>query len=137
LRETYRFEPGQHLTRAALVEGSDLRRSYSILQWENDDSIFIAAQGAGGVVPPAARAGQTGLSIPVMPPQGRFLRQTHRPAGTHYLVSQEAVASRRSFDTQIGTGARSRQPASTLIYGHRSQKSTMFKEEIEDLKIAT
>ncbi len=58
LRETYRFEPGQHLTLRALVEGSDLRRSYSICTFASN-------------APP-------------------------RPDATTW-VSQEAVASRRSF----------------------------------------
>jgi len=136
LRETYRFEPGQHLTLRALVEGSDLRRSYSICSGENDDSIFIGVRKVpGGVFSTwLHEQAKPGLSIPVMPPQGRFCVKRTAPAGRHYLGI--AGGSGITPVLSILKSVLARDPGSrfTLIYGNRSQKSTMFKEEIEDLK---
>jgi ring-1,2-phenylacetyl-CoA epoxidase subunit PaaE len=136
LRETYRFEPGQHLTLRALVEGSDLRRSYSICSGENDDSIFIGVRKVpGGVFSTwLHEQAKPGLSIAVMPPQGRFCVKRTAPAGRHYLGI--AGGSGITPILSILKSVLARDPGShfTLIYGNRSQKSTMFKEEIEDLK---
>jgi len=136
LRETYRFEPGQHLTLRALVEGSDLRRSYSICSGENDDSIFIGVRKVpGGVFSTwLHEQAKPGLSIAVMPPQGRFCVKRTAPAGRNYLGI--AGGSGITPILSILKSLLARDPGShfTLIYGNRSQKSTMFKEEIEDLK---
>ena len=136
LRATYRFEPGQHLTLRALVEGSDLRRSYSICSGENEDPIFIGVRKVPGGVFSTWLHEQVkpGLSIAVMPPQGRFCVKRTAPAGRHYLGI--AGGSGITPILSILKSVLARDPGShfTLIYGNRSQKSTMFKEEIEDLK---
>jgi ring-1,2-phenylacetyl-CoA epoxidase subunit PaaE len=136
LRATYRFEPGQHLTLRALVEGSDLRRSYSICSGEDEDTIFIGVRRVpGGAFSTwLHEQAKPGLSIAVMPPQGRFCVRRTAPAGRHYLGI--AGGSGITPILSILKSVLARDPGShfTLIYGNRSQKSTMFKEEIEDLK---
>jgi ring-1,2-phenylacetyl-CoA epoxidase subunit PaaE len=136
LQDSYRFEPGQHLTLRALVGGDDLRRSYSICSADYEDTIFIGVRKVpGGVfsnwLHEHAKPGQT---IAVMPPQGRFCARRAAPAGRHYLGV--AAGSGITPILSILKSVLARDPDSrfTLIYGNRSQKSTMFKEEIEDLK---
>ena len=42
LRAQYRFEQGQHLTLRAVVDGEDVRRSYSICSAVQDGTLRIA-----------------------------------------------------------------------------------------------
>jgi ring-1,2-phenylacetyl-CoA epoxidase subunit PaaE len=136
LRATYRFEPGQHLTLRALVEGNDLRRTYSICSGEDEDLIFIGVRRVrGGAFSNwLHEQAKPGLAIAVMPPQGRFCLKRTAPAGRHYLGI--AGGSGITPILSILKSVLVRDPRShfTLLYGNRSQKSTMFKEEIEDLK---
>jgi ring-1,2-phenylacetyl-CoA epoxidase subunit PaaE len=136
LRATYRFEAGQHLTLRAIVDGSDLRRSYSICSGENEEPLFIGVRRvAGGAFSTwLHEQAKPGLSIAVMPPQGRFCVKRTAPSGRHYLGI--AGGSGITPILSILKSVLARDPAShfTLIYGNRSQKSTMFKEEVEDLK---
>jgi len=136
LRATYRFEPGQHLTLRALVEGSDLRRSYSICSGENEDPIFIGVRKvAGGAFSTwLHERAEAGLSIAVMPPQGRFCVKRTAPAGRHYLGIAGGSGITPILSILKSVLARDSGSHFTLVYGNRSQKSTMFKEEIEDLK---
>ena len=136
LRDAYRFEPGQHLTLRATVDGTDLRRSYSICSADYEGRLAIGVR----KVPGGAFSGwlhghaRPGRAIAVMPPQGRFCVRPRAPGARHYLGV--AAGSGITPILSILKSVLARDPHSrfTLIYGNRTQKSTMFKEEIEDLK---
>jgi ring-1,2-phenylacetyl-CoA epoxidase subunit PaaE len=152
LREVFRFEPGQYLTlRHGDVDGRDLRRSYSICAGATDDDgglrVGIRRVDGGAFSTWAHARLRAGDWLQAMPPQGRFGRAAFmpdaagadagaaaRPAARHYL----AIASGSGITPilSIAKTALARDPASrfTLVYGNRSVRSAMFKEEIEDLK---
>ncbi|MBI5257996.1 MAG: phenylacetate-CoA oxygenase/reductase subunit PaaK [Burkholderiales bacterium] len=136
LREAFAFEPGQHLTLRAVINGEEQRRSYSICSGPGEPQLRVGIrQVAGGVFSGwLHRHVQAGDSIEVMPPQGRFTFRPEPGARRHVL----AVAGGSGI-TPILAIVRSllaQEPGSrcTLIYGNRSGGSTMFKEELEDLK---
>jgi ring-1,2-phenylacetyl-CoA epoxidase subunit PaaE len=136
LRNLYRFEPGQHVTLRALVGGEDLRRSYSICSAEDEDAIFIGVRKVvGGVfsnwLHEHAKPGRT---LAVMPPQGRFCVRRTAPVGRHYLAVAGGSGITPILSILKSVLARDTNSRFSLIYGNRTQKSTMFKEEIEDLK---
>lgn len=139
LRETFSFQPGQYLTLRTDIDGQDLRRSYSICAGADDGDLRVGVRRvAGGVfstwVNTALKAGDT---LQVIPPQGHFTlpaRAADATGGRH--VVGIAGGSGITPILSIMKTLMAREPDSrfTLIYGNRSTRSTMFKEEIEDLK---
>ncbi len=130
LQARFHFEPGQYLT----LRHGELRRSYSI----------CAAPGEGlrvGVrqVPGGAFSGwlhhalKPGDTIDVMEPEGRFgAALADRPRHLLAVAGGSGITPILSIlKAQLarGDGARC-----TLVYGNRDAASTMFKEELEDLK---
>lgn len=148
LAETFSFTPGQYLTLRHEVDGQDLRRSYSICAGVDDGELRVGVRRVdGGVFSTwVNRALKAGDVIESYPPQGRFslptdlvsappeARQDARHVARHYLGI--AAGSGITPILSIMKTALAREPHSrfTLIYANRSQASTMFKEEIEDLK---
>jgi ring-1,2-phenylacetyl-CoA epoxidase subunit PaaE len=134
LAEAFRFEPGQSLTLRALVDGQELRRSYSICAAPGDVlrvGVRLVPGGAfSGWLHRELKAGDT---LDVMEPQGRFgAALARRPRHLLLIAGGSGITPILSLlKTALAADAASR---CTLLYGNRSAASTMFKEEIEDLK---
>jgi ring-1,2-phenylacetyl-CoA epoxidase subunit PaaE len=136
LREVFGFTQGQYLTLRKEIEGQDLRRSYSICAGVDDGELRVGVRKVkGGTfsiwINEHLKPGDT---VNVMAPQGRFFVPIEPAARRHHLGI--AGGSGITPILSIMKTVLSREPASrfTLIYGNRSLRSTMFKEEIEDLK---
>ena len=136
LRDVFGFTQGQYLTLRHTVDGADLRRSYSICAGVDDGELRVGVRKVnGGVFSNWINAHlKIGDSLQVMAPQGRFFVPIDAGAKRHYLGI--AGGSGITPILSIMKTVLGREPHSrfTLIYGNRSLKSTMFKEEIEDLK---
>ena len=136
LRETFSFTQGQYLTLRQQIAGQDLRRSYSICAGVDDDELRVGVRRVkGGVfsnwIHEQVKPGQ---QLEVMAPQGRFFVPLQPQAQRHHLgiAGGSGITPVLSIlKTVLG-----REPLSrcTLIYGNRQLRSTMFKEELEDLK---
>lgn len=136
LRDVFGFTQGQYLTLRREVDGQDLRRSYSICAGVDDGELRVGVRKVnGGVFSNWINAHlKPGDTINVMAPQGRFFVPIDAASKRHYLgiAGGSGITPILSImKTVLGREPRSR---FTLIYGNRSLKSTMFKEEIEDLK---
>ena len=136
LREQFAFTQGQYLTLRSEIDGQDLRRSYSICAGVDDGQLRVGVRRVDGGafsnwVHEQLKAGD---QIQVMPPQGRFFIPVEPQAQHHYL----AVAGGSGITPilSIIKTVLAREPGSrfTLLYGNRSLQSTMFKEELDDLK---
>jgi ring-1,2-phenylacetyl-CoA epoxidase subunit PaaE len=130
LQDTFRFVPGQYLT----LRAGDLRRSYSICAGPGEKLRIGVRRVPGGAFSGRLHTEiKAGDVVDVMEPQGRFgagLEQSPR----HVL----AVAGGSGITPVIAilkaVLASQAQARCTLLYGNRSMASTMFKEELEDLK---
>ncbi|RTQ35038.1 phenylacetate-CoA oxygenase/reductase subunit PaaK [Variovorax gossypii] len=136
LQQVFGFTQGQYLTLRHDIDGQDLRRSYSICAGLDDGELRVGVRKVrGGVFSNWINASlKPGDTLQVMAPQGRF------------FVPIEPASARRHVGIAGGSGITpilsimktvlAREPHSrfTLIYGNRQLQSTMFKEEIEDLK---
>ncbi|MBI5900070.1 MAG: phenylacetate-CoA oxygenase/reductase subunit PaaK [Rhodocyclales bacterium] len=136
LRETFGFTQGQYLTLRASIDGQDLRRSYSICAGVDDGELRVGVRRVkGGVfsnwINEQVRPGDR---INVMAPQGRFFVPIDPKAKRHHVGI--AGGSGITPILSIMKTVLAREPMSrfTLIYGNRMLRSTMFKEELEDLK---
>ncbi|SEK32325.1 ring-1,2-phenylacetyl-CoA epoxidase subunit PaaE [Roseateles sp. YR242] len=136
LRETFRFTQGQYLTLRGDVNGNDLRRSYSICAGVDDGELRVGVrQVPGGAFSCWVHdALQPGDTVQVFPPQGRFHVPLDPALGRHHVGI--AAGSGITPILSIMKTVLAREPHSrfTLIYGNRRPASTMFKEELEDLK---
>jgi ring-1,2-phenylacetyl-CoA epoxidase subunit PaaE len=136
LRPVFGFTQGQYLTLRKEIEGQDLRRSYSICAGIDDGELRVGVRKvAGGVFSNWINEKlQPGDTISVMAPQGRFFVPIEREAHRHHLGI--AGGSGITPILSIMKTVLAREPGSrfTLIYGNRRLRSTMFKEELEDLK---
>lgn len=136
LRETFAFTPGQYLTLRSTVGGEDVRRSYSICSGADDDELRVGVRLLpGGVFSQWVHTSlAAGDSIQVFPPQGHFHVPLDAGARRHFVGI--AAGSGITPILAIMKTVLAREPHSrfTLIYGNRRQASTMFREEIEDLK---
>jgi ring-1,2-phenylacetyl-CoA epoxidase subunit PaaE len=136
LRPVFGFTQGQYLTLRKEIEGQDLRRSYSICAGVDDGELRVGVRKVrGGVFSNWINESlQPGDTISVMAPQGRFFVPIEPEARRHHLGI--AGGSGITPILSIMKTVLAREPGSrfSLVYGNRSLKSTMFKEEIEDLK---
>ena len=136
LRQVFGFTQGQYLTLRKDIDGIDLRRSYSICAGVDDGELRVGVRKVkGGVFSNWINAHlQPGDSIKVMAPQGRFYVPLNPALKRHHVGI--AGGSGITPILSIMKTVLAREPLScfTLIYGNRLLKSTMFKEEIEDLK---
>jgi ring-1,2-phenylacetyl-CoA epoxidase subunit PaaE len=136
LREVFSFNQGQYLTLRTEVDGADLRRSYSICAGIDDGELRVGVRKvAGGVfsnwINQRLRPGDL---VQVMPPQGRFFVPLDPAAQRRYLGVAGGSGITPILSIMKTVLGREPQARFTLIYANRSAKSTMFKEEIEDLK---
>lgn len=131
---TFRFEPGQYLTLRALVDGQELRRSYSICAAPGEPMRVGVRQVPGGAF--SSWLHQTlrpGDVLDVMEPQGRFgAALAQRPRHVLAVAGGSGITPVLSILKSLLDGDSKAQ--ATLLYGNRSAASTMFKEELEDLK---
>jgi ring-1,2-phenylacetyl-CoA epoxidase subunit PaaE len=136
LADAFRFTHGQHLTLRNTIDGSDERRSYSICAGVDDGELRVGVRKVPGGrfstwINETLKAGDT---IQVMAPEGRFFVPLEPSAARHYLgiAGGSGITPILSImKTVLAAEPRSR---FTLIYGNRRLRSTMFMEELEDLK---
>lgn len=136
LREVFSFTQGQYLTLRTEIDGADLRRSYSICAGVDDGELRVGVRKVkGGVFSNWINEHlKPGHTISVMAPQGRFFVPIEPSARRHHVGIAGGSGVTPILSTMKTVLAREPLSDFTLIYGNRALKSTMFKEEIEDLK---
>ena len=134
LRETFAFRPGQYLTLRGEIGGEDLRRSYSICSGLDDGELRVGIRKVGVFSNWVETTLETGDTIHVIPPQGHFTLPAAQADGRHVLGIAGGSGITPILAIMKTLLARERLSRFTLIYGNRRAASTMFKEEIEDLK---
>ncbi|MFO1330144.1 MAG: 1,2-phenylacetyl-CoA epoxidase subunit PaaE [Rubrivivax sp.] len=136
LEQAFRFQPGQYLTLRHVEAGEDLRRSYSICAAPGEPLRVGVRRVAGGAFSGwLHRALKAGDTIEVMEPQGRFgaaLARDTAPRHVLCMAGGSGITPILSIVKALLADARGARV--TLLYGNRNAASTMFKEELEDLK---
>lgn len=136
LQETFNFLPGQYLTLRTNIDGTEIRRSYSICAAPGDDELRVAVKKVdegkfSGYVNGHLKAGD---ELDVMPPLGKFTPRNAEKIAKKYL----AFAAGSGITPIIGImkSVLKHEPGSefTLIYGNKNRGSIIFKESIEALK---
>ena len=136
LEQTYRFRPGQHLTLRRMIDGQDLRRTYSVCSSAVAGPLRVAVKRLDGGAFSSWVTGalQTGDSLEVLPPAGRFgPRLVPRRRRRYGLV---AAGSGITPVLSIAATVLEVEPDSevVLLFGNRTSRDVMFLEELADLK---
>lgn len=136
LADSFRYLPGQHVTVKAVVDGHDVRRSYSVCANANTGKLRVGVKRLeGGVFSSWATNGlESGTVLEVMPPVGEFTIEPDPGAANHY-ASVAAGSGITPVLSLMATTLES-EPGSrwTLVFGNRGAASIMFLDEVEGLK---
>jgi ring-1,2-phenylacetyl-CoA epoxidase subunit PaaE len=135
LKAEFAFAPGQYLTLRAVIDGEDIRRSYSICSALDDNLLRIGVKEvAGGAFSSFVNKNlRPGDPLEVMPPEGRFTF-ADGARGRHVLGIAAGSGITPILSIAKSLLARDAGARFTLIYGNKTSNSVMFAEEIEDLK---
>ncbi|MCS0601755.1 2Fe-2S iron-sulfur cluster-binding protein [Streptomyces sp. LP11] len=139
LREEYRHTPGQHLALRRRVDGTEIRRTYSICSPAPDPAdegpgtlrVGVRLVDGGAFSTYALKEINLGDELEVMTPAGRF---TLEPAPGLYaaVVGGSGITPVLSIVSTLL--ARDPEARFCLIRSDRTAASTMFLEEVADLK---
>ncbi|NJP51171.1 phenylacetate-CoA oxygenase/reductase subunit PaaK [Streptomyces sp. SBST2-5] len=137
LREEYRYLPGQHLALRRTVDGQEIRRTYSICSPAPDGEgpstlrVGVRLVEGGAFSTYALKEINLGDELEVMTPAGRF---TLQPAHGQYaaIVGGSGITPVLSIVSTLL--AREPRARFCLIRSDRTAASTMFLEEVADLK---
>jgi ring-1,2-phenylacetyl-CoA epoxidase subunit PaaE len=136
LADDYAFAPGQYLTLRTMLDGEEVRRSYSICSGPDDHEIRIAVKKVQG----GAFSGwaldelKAGDELDVMTPTGRF-GVAHSPDEARTYVGFAAGSGITPLISII-KGVLAREPNSRffLFYGNRTSSGILFQEALQQLK---
>lgn len=136
LAETFRYLPGQHMTLRALIDGRDVRRSYSICSNANEGKLRVGIKRlpGGAFSTYATSVLAAGDVIDAMPPVGEF-SIVPDPTTARHRVAIAAGSGITPVLSLISTTLESELRSSwTLLFGNRTANTVMFLEELEGLK---
>ena len=136
LADDYAFAPGQYLTLKTMMDGEEVRRSYSICSSPDDRELRIAVKkvDGGAFSSWALDHLKAGDEFDVMTPTGRF-GVAHTPDEARLHVGF-AAGSGITPIMSIIRGVLAREPKSRffLFYGNRSTTGILFRQALEELK---
>ncbi len=136
LKETFTFDAGQYLTFRTVINGEEVRRSYSICTSPEDDELRVAIKRvvSGRFSTFANDDLQVADKIEVMPPEGRFVASTQDTGTKQYLMI--AAGSGITPIIALIKSILAREPESSimLLYGNKSRAAIIFKEQLASLK---
>lgn len=136
LKDKFQFVQGQSLTLKKMLNGSEIRRTYSICTAPFEKELKVAVKKVpGGIFSTYANELlKEGEILEVMPPVGKFYTPLNPSHKKKYLAF--AAGSGITPVISIIKATLHAEPLSefTLVFGNRSKNTIIFKEEIETLK---
>jgi ring-1,2-phenylacetyl-CoA epoxidase subunit PaaE len=136
LADEYRYDAGQYVALRTTLEGSELRRSYSICQAPTPGGLKVAIKrDLGGLFSTwAIQHLRAGMTLDVMSPEGTFTAQLVLGRPAHYV----AIAAGSGITPVLALieSTMTAFPGNrfSLVYSNRTAMDTMFVDELADLK---
>ncbi|MET9519668.1 2Fe-2S iron-sulfur cluster-binding protein [Streptomyces sp. NPDC002994] len=137
LRETFRHTPGQHIALRRVVAGEEIRRTYSICAPATEAPlepvlrVGIRLVDGGDFSTYALKELNVGDTVEAMTPTGRFVLEP-RPGRFAAIVGGSGITPVLSMAATVL--AREPDASFCLLRSDRTAASTMFLEEVADLK---
>jgi ring-1,2-phenylacetyl-CoA epoxidase subunit PaaE len=136
LSESFQFKQGQSLTMRTIINGEEVRRTYSICSSPSDKKLRVAIKKVQGGLFSTFANEQLKQSdvLEVMQPVGKFYVELN-PANKKNYLGIAAGSGITPLLSIIKTTLQT-EPNScfTLIYGNKSRSSIIFFEELQGLK---
>jgi len=136
LQSTFEFREGQNITIKKIINGEEIRRSYSICNAPYEQELKIAIKKVnGGLFSSFANEELSKNDVlDILPPTGKFSAHLSTKTNPNYL----AIAAGSGITPVISIIKHTlhQQPNSkfTLVYGNKNRQSIIFFEELENLK---
>jgi ring-1,2-phenylacetyl-CoA epoxidase subunit PaaE len=136
LRDTFRFVQGQYLTLRTIIDGQDIRRSYSICSAPHENELRVAIKKIeGGLFGTYANQRlQVGDELQVMPPQGRFYAELRADHAKTYVAFAAGSGITPVISILKSTLVQEPDSRFILFYGNRGFDHIVFREQLDDLK---
>ena len=136
LRSAFQFRQGQNITIRSLVEGKEIRRSYSICSSPLEDELRIAVKKVpGGLFSTYANDQlHKGAVLEVLPPTGKFYTELNAGQQKNYLAFAAGSGITPILSLIKTTLATEPHSHFTLVYGNRNRSSIIFRDQLESLK---
>ncbi len=136
LQDTFRYTQGQNLTLKSILNGEEIRRSYSICSAPFENVLQVAIRKAvhgkfSGYANDNWKAGEV---IEVLPPTGRFYTKLETDSKKNYLAITAGSGITPIISIIKTTLSTETNSSFTLVYGNRSRSSIMFFEALEAIK---
>lgn len=136
LVETFSYRPGEHVTIRAIIDGEDVRRSYSICSNARSGKLRVGIKrlSGGRFSTYATTELRAGDILDVMPPVGDFTIDID-PSRPRRAVAVAAGSGITPVLSLLSSSLESEPQARwTLLYGNRTVASIMFLDDLEGLK---
>ena len=136
LFKEFEFKQGQSLTLRKVLEGEEIRRSYSICTSPLDNEVRVAVKKVqGGLFSTFANTNlKAGDVIDVMPPSGNFYTDLDAANKKNYVAFAAGSGITPIISLIKTTLLTEPQSTFTLVFGNKNHSSIIFKEELEALK---
>ena len=136
LRAQFTYSPGQHLTLKKIIDGEDVRRSYSLCSSPLDNEWRVAVKQIfeGKFSSFVNQQLQPKDVLEVMPPSGDFGVGVDEKASKNYLFFAAGSGITPILSMLKTHLAKEPNTNCKLFYLNKNAKSIIFKEEIEQLR---
>ncbi len=136
LKKKFAFKQGQNITLKKIINGEEIRRSYSICTSPSDDELKVGIKKTfNGLFSTYANTQlSVGDVLEVMPPSGKFYTDLNAANKKGYVAFAAGSGITPILSILKTTLAIEPLSTFTLIYGSKNHTSIMFKNELEALK---
>jgi ring-1,2-phenylacetyl-CoA epoxidase subunit PaaE len=136
LKGMFAYEAGQYLTFHAMINGEDVRRSYSVCSSPFTDAMPTVAvkQVENGRMSTFLNTKlKEGDLIEAMPPMGKFTVSPDKNASKHYVLFGGGSGITPLMSIALTVINEEPNSKVTLVYANRDETSIIFHEEIKNL----
>lgn len=136
LKDFFKYTQGQNITLKKIINGQEVRRSYSLCSSPLEDDYRIAIKAVEGGLFSTFATSQLnkGDEIEVMPPTGSFNTSLSSSNQKKYIAFAAGSGITPILSIIKTTLATEHNSSFTLVYGNKSTQSIIFKEELEGIK---
>ena len=136
LKKDFQFSQGQSLTMRAIINGEEVRRTYSICSSPLENQLKVAVKKVeGGLFSGFANEQlKKGDVLEVMQPVGKFYTELNPAQKKNYLAFAAGSGITPVLSLIKTTLATEQESSFTLVFGNKNRSSIIFFEELESLK---
>ena len=135
LKNEFKFIPGQYITIRIVIEGKEIRRSYSICSSPESEELRVAVKEVenGLFSNYATKKLKEGTILEVAPPEGKFILQTATSHQRNYAAFAAGSGITPVMSMIKSVLLKETHSTFVLVYGNKTAEETIFKSEIDTL----